>query len=467
MPSSRVTRVALPLSLLLLCAASAALAEAVPVIDKPLNRNGYVSVTMTPLLYESNLWQTSYMDSLEQLFRTRAESFAESLAEGLEKSAFRGNLRVIPGYLPKDHNALRSEVGPDHFLIAVDLNSSYGLSNGSSLAACLSGASCFLLSPIEMFTFKSRIEASVSAYYIDPDGKRLRLVQSRHTSKGEVSGDFFDAMDLTRELEWITLLTDEGLSNLKRKILADLPAELVWRAWSKVAEALSQTPTGGTLGRAMPPALAAAVPLPAPAETPTPGNGNNRRPAGQELGLQGVVRQVSPSVFKVRTEQGTGSGFVLSRRGYGLTSLHVVEGAEKVTIRFHSGEELEAKMVLSEPALDLAVLSFPAGGLTPLPLGDSDRLTVGEQVIAIGYPLDLGLSVVPGAVSSLEPYRGTPLIRIDAALPSGNSGGPLVNAQGEGVGINFRKGTGAGEETTFGIPINAARRLFAHLLDTP
>lgn len=454
----RLLAAAAACSLLLSLTAPAAWAA-----EERLNRNGYVSVTLTPLLYESNLQDNAFREPLEQLFRGRSEQFAEGLAEGLEKTAFYGNLRVLPGYQPEEQNELRAAIEPDHFLVAVDLRANYGLSNGSTLATCLSMASCFLLSPVEMFSYDSRIEATVTAFYITPEGKRLRLVQDRQVAQGKVGGDFFDAMDLARELEWITLLTDDGLNNLSRKILAALPPELVWRAWSKAGDALRQPPAQSAQGRALPPEPAPKKAVAAPATSTAPAE----RPAAPRLELQGLVRKVSPSVFKVRTDAAVGSGFVLSRRGFGLTSLHVVEGAETVTVRFHGGDELPARVVLSEPGLDLAILSFSADGLTPLPLGDSDRLTVGDSLIAIGYPLDLGLSVMPGTVSSLESYRGTPLIRIDTALAPGNSGGPLVNERGEGVGVNFRKSVGGKDETTFGIPINAARRLFAHLLDQP
>jgi hypothetical protein len=451
--------------LLLLVNAPPAFSTTGPTGAQRLNRSGYISVTMSPLLAESNLWQTSYRDTLNQLFLSRTEDFAEGLAEGLEKTAFRGRLRVLPGYLPEEHNVLRNAVEPDNFLLTVDLRSSYGLSEGSSLAACLSGASCFLLSPLKMFSFNSRAEASVSAFYITPEGKKLRLTQNRYQTGGGISGNFFEAMDLARELEWITRLTDESLHDLKGKILAELPPELVRRSWRKAADDLSQPVAGGTANPPLPPELN----LPASEEDKAAVSSERQTgkepAAGQGFNLQGLVRKVSPSVFKVRTEEETGSGFVFSRRGYGLTSLHVVEGAKTITIRFHNGEELGAKVVLTDPALDVAVLAFAPQGLTPLQLGDSDRLSVGEQLVGVGYPLDLGLSVVTSEVSSLESYRGTSLIRIATPLAPGNSGGPLVNEQGQGVGINFRKSVDPENEITFGIPINSARPLFKHLMD--
>lgn len=455
--------------LLLISAARPAFSITGSAAPQRLNRSGYISVTMSPLLAESNLWQTSHRDTLNQLFLNRTADFAEVLAEGLEKTAFRGRLRVLPGYLPDKHNVLRNMVAPDNFLLTVDLRSTYGLSEGSSFAACLSGASCFLLSPINMFSFNSRTEASVSAFYITPEGMKLRLTQNRYQTKGRISGNFFDAMDLARELEWITRLTDEAFNDLKEKILVELPPELLRLSWLKTADDLSQPISGGTDRPPLPPEL---TPLTCEEGlafgASALGRQADKEPAvNQGFNLQGLVRKVSPSVFKVRTEQGTGSGFVFSRRGYGLTSLHVVEEAKTITIRFHNGEELVAKVVLTEPALDVAVLAFAPEGLTPLPLGDSDRLSVGEQLIAVGYPLDLGLSVVRSEVSSLESYRGTPLIRIHTALAPGNSGGPLVNEQGQGIGINFRKTIGDNAGDTFGIPINAARRIIGHLLDIP
>lgn len=451
----------LPLLCLLLCllAASPAAAE-----DRRLNRSGYISVTMDPILYESNLYQTTYMASLDQLFRTETTAFAEGLAEGLEKTAFRGRLRVLPGYRLEEQVEFRDRGEPDTFLITADLRSSYGLSERSSFAACLAPASCFLLSSLNMLTFKSSTEATISAFYFTPDGRRLRLVQNRYETKGSVSGDFFDAMDMSRELEWITLLTDQALDDLKRKILAELPPALVQRAWTKAAEVLSRPPAGGRAGLPPAPQLASKAPA---AETATgePAAAVRKPAEGGALNLQELVRRSSPAVFKIRTPQATGSGFVVSRRGYGVTSLHVVEGSGPITIRFHNGTELPARVVVSEPKLDLAILAFDGGGLTTLPLGDSERIATGERLVAVGYPLETGLTVVPGTVSSLEPFRGTPLIHFSASLPTGNSGGPLVNDRGEAVGITFRRTVGDKEGTAFGIPINAARRLFEQFLD--
>jgi hypothetical protein len=471
--------------------------------DRRLNRSGYVSVTLEPVLQESNLWQSAYAASLDQLFQTRTADFAADLAESLEKTVFRGRLRVLPGYRLKEQAAFREAGERDTFLVTVDLRSRYGLSAGSTFAACLSGASCLLLSPFDLFTYKARTEATVGAFYFAPDGRRVRLTQRRYKSSGSVSGDFFEANDLPRELEWIGQLTDRALADLKGKALAELPAELVQRSWAEAAQELARPPAGGPDALGLPPEPRLAPrPPPEPAagsqaaranphellipglpreekaghpevaELPRqaqPGPAAGPPPeAGQPLGLEAMVRQVGRSVFKVRTSEGTGSGFVFSRRGYGFTAMHVVEGASSITIRFHNGREMPARLLMAEPRLDLAVLAFaPSEEIVPLPLGDSDPIVAGDPIVAIGYPLDLGLSVVPGTISAIIPHVHGPLFQIDTLLQPGSSGGPLLNARGEGIGITFRGTVGSSRGYTYAVSSEAARQMFGHLMAEP
>ncbi|HUF23510.1 MAG TPA: trypsin-like peptidase domain-containing protein [Vicinamibacterales bacterium] len=167
--------------------------------------------------------------------------------------------------------------------------------------------------------------------------------------------------------------------------------------------------------------------------------------------------------------QGAGSGFVIDADGYILTNFHVIDGADRITITLADGRALRARVVGTDPAIDVALLSIDAGAAARLPvaeLGDSDRLRVGEWVCAIGNPLGYVHSVTVGVVSfigrklfdpSLDDY-----IQTDAAINFGNSGGPLINARGEVVGINTAISSQA-NNIGFAIPINQVRAVLPQL----
>jgi len=159
-------------------------------------------------------------------------------------------------------------------------------------------------------------------------------------------------------------------------------------------------------------------------------------------------------------QRGAGSGFIIDPDGYILTNHHVIDGAERIVVTLADGRTFRATLVGTDPAIDVALLRIPASGRLPVaPLGDSDDLRVGEWVCAIGNPLGYVHSVTVGVVSfigrklfdpSLDDY-----IQTDAAINYGNSGGPLINARGEVIGINSaisRRATNIG----FAIPINQA-----------
>ncbi len=144
------------------------------------------------------------------------------------------------------------------------------------------------------------------------------------------------------------------------------------------------------------------------------------------------------------TGRGNGSGFVVDDRGYILTNQHVVAGARVITIRFASGETREAQVIGSNRANDIALLQVELPeGVTPLTLGDSDKVQVGEVAVAIGSPFGLAQTVTQGIISAVDrqwqpgnsPIRED-LIQTDAPINPGNSGGPLLNARGEVIGIN-------------------------------
>jgi len=171
---------------------------------------------------------------------------------------------------------------------------------------------------------------------------------------------------------------------------------------------------------------------------------------------------------------GSGSGFVVSADGFILTNNHVVQNFEKVEVTFQDNETLPASVVGADPSIDLALLKVEPGSrrLALLPLGDSDRLRVGQWVIAIGNPHDFDHTVTVGVVSGKErrvplPATDTGLvgfIQTDAAINLGNSGGPLLDGQGHVVGINtaIRRQNYA-EGIGFALPINQARQAMAQL----
>jgi len=173
----------------------------------------------------------------------------------------------------------------------------------------------------------------------------------------------------------------------------------------------------------------------------------------------------------------TGSGFIFSPEGCVLTNHHVVENAEKVFCTLSNKKKLSARVVGSDPSTDVAVLllNMEEWGKQPLPsvrLGNSDSVEVGQIVLALGSPLGLSRSVSMGVISSIDRYfedRGEMIspynlwIQTDAAINPGNSGGPLINLDGEVVGINAR-GVFLAENLGFAIPINLAKEVAEKLL---
>jgi serine protease Do len=180
-----------------------------------------------------------------------------------------------------------------------------------------------------------------------------------------------------------------------------------------------------------------------------------------------------------RTRTSLGSGFVIDDQGYILTNRHVIEGADEISVSFPDGKRYEAKIVGQDARTDVALIKIePKGRLTPIPLGNSDQLEVGEWVMAVGNPFGLpggGNSVTVGVVSfkgrDLElGVRNTSveMIQTDAAINPGNSGGPLINTHGEVVGINTLIVTGGAQASAgvgFSVPINVAKDILAQLRD--
>ena len=204
------------------------------------------------------------------------------------------------------------------------------------------------------------------------------------------------------------------------------------------------------------------------------------REAEEGLSLQQIYEQNIPSVVSITAvgtrTTATGTGVVLSEKGYLVTNYHVIEGAQSLTVKLTDERELTAKVVGSDPVSDLAVLYVAAGDLVPAQFGDSDNLRVGDTVVAIGDPLGVELrgTMTDGIISAISrdvqvDGRSMNLIQTNAALNSGNSGGPLINSFGQVIGINtmkigtFTDSTGV-EGLGFAIPSATVREVVNQLI---
>ena len=181
-------------------------------------------------------------------------------------------------------------------------------------------------------------------------------------------------------------------------------------------------------------------------------------------------RYFRDQVPKEYRQKGLGSGFIIDKEGYIFTNNHVVEMAEEIKVTLSDKREFEAKIIGRDPKTDLALIKIEgAEGLNPLPLGDSDKLNVGDWVVAIGNPFNLGHTVTAGIVSAkfrnigAGPYDN--FIQTDASINPGNSGGPLLNTKGEVIGINtaITSPSGGSIGIGFAIPVNMAKDLLPQL----
>ncbi len=241
---------------------------------------------------------------------------------------------------------------------------------------------------------------------------------------------------------------------------------------------------GTTTIRQLEPVLGAASPTAFDAAT-----------SGKALTINAIFRRDAPGVVQVTSTQivntpadpfgfatpqtetykALGSGFVVDKAGHIVTNYHVIAGAKSVEVSFSNSDNMKAKIVGSDPSTDIAVLQIDARSraLTPLLLGNSDRVRVGDSVVAIGNPLGFDRSVTAGIVSAVQRAISAPneypidhVIQTDAPINHGNSGGPLINSRGEVIGVNgwIATGSGSGGNIGFAIPVNTVRDVAAQLI---
>jgi S1-C subfamily serine protease len=215
-----------------------------------------------------------------------------------------------------------------------------------------------------------------------------------------------------------------------------------------------------------------------------------RNPSGRTISdiygsaKRGVIQVLATSVasdnpfFGSQPARALGSGFVIDKAGHVVTNYHVIEGASKVEVSFSGNDEMPATVVGRDPSTDIAVLRIKRAqgrALTPLELGNSDVVQVGDAVVAIGNPFGLERTVTAGIVSALQREITAPngfaidrVIQTDAAINHGNSGGPLLNADGRVIGVNSQIETESGGNVGIGfaVPINTVKDVVSQLLES-
>jgi S1-C subfamily serine protease len=223
-------------------------------------------------------------------------------------------------------------------------------------------------------------------------------------------------------------------------------------------------------------------------ETPLKGVSDPATASDEQNNIE-IYRTLSPGVVNVHStsyardffgyvepQEGSGSGSVIDQEGNILTNYHVIEGAQKLAVSFGGQKNYAAKVVGGDPDTDLAVIKLlekPKEPLTIISLGDSDKLEVGQKVLAIGNPFGLDRTLTTGVISGLQrpirarnnrPIEGA--IQTDASINPGNSGGPLLDSHGRMIGINSQilSPSGASAGVGFAVPVNIAKRIVPQLL---
>jgi putative serine protease PepD len=215
-------------------------------------------------------------------------------------------------------------------------------------------------------------------------------------------------------------------------------------------------------------------PQPATSSTPAPAPAAPVASARSATDVSALYERVSPGVVSIETDGGTGSGFVIDEQGHIVTNEHVIEGAANVRVRFDEGAPMSARVVGEDPSSDLALLKVDAGDrkLTPLTLGSSKALKVGQPAIAIGSPFRLQGTLTTGVISAIGRSIGSQgnfsidgVVQTDAAINPGNSGGPLLDAAGRVIGVNAQiaSTSGSNDGVGFAIPVDTVKEVIPAL----
>jgi S1-C subfamily serine protease len=224
--------------------------------------------------------------------------------------------------------------------------------------------------------------------------------------------------------------------------------------------------------------------------TATP-RGEAAPPPGDALSVNAIYERAAPGVVQITslsrsgdtfsggTPSALGSGFVIDKAGHIVTNYHVVEGGDRISVSFSNRDTVEARLVGSDPSTDLALLEVQtsSSALTPLRLGNSDTVEVGDPVVAIGNPFGLDRTATAGIVSALQRLITAPnqftidhVIQTDAPINRGNSGGPLLNDRAEVIGVNTQIETGnvstGNVGIGFAVPSKTVKDVVAQLLRT-
>jgi len=248
-----------------------------------------------------------------------------------------------------------------------------------------------------------------------------------------------------------------------------------WLAWSPVAGADTTEP--GAIADLVERTSPAVVTILSTQESPDMSGMPEGSPFGPDSPFEEFLRRFgTPEGMPVPPQPqpgprgiGVGSGFVIEDDGYIVTNNHVVDNADAVKVRLADEREFDAEVIGTDPQTDLALIKIDTTGLPELTLGDSDVLRVGEDVIAVGNPFGLGGTVTRGIVSAMArdinagPY--VDFIQTDAAINRGNSGGPLLNLEGEVIGVNsaIYSPTGGSVGVGFAVPSNTVKSVIAEL----